>query len=193
MYVLDKTEFYQAMARSGFGSVRALADFLGVHRNTIQRYLSGGPVVSSTLERVFEVLNLRLEIAVVHAGRGQSSGFEYVAALVDKLHAWFPEVTFVLFGSRGRGRHARYADWDIGAYCSKGLPHSRYRSILLRLRDEEDSLPCYVDLVNLNRAGDEFLANISTSWTFLTGSQCDWLHLQRKVADGREGKTPRRR
>jgi len=184
MYVLDKAIFNGAMARSGFRSVQSLADFLGVHRNTIQHYLSGRPILPSSLDRVLDVLNLRLERAVVHVGKEQSSGFEPIAVLLDRLHGFFPDVTFVLFGSRSRGKHARYAYWDIGVYRAEGLPHDRYRSILLSLRDGEDSLPCYVDLVNLNRADGEFLINISASWVFLTGSQCDWLHLQRKVTDG---------
>lgn len=184
MYVVDKTAFYDAMARRGFGSVRALAGFLGVHRNTIQNYLSGKPVLPSTLDRVLDVLGLRLERAVVRVVKEPTPDFGPIAALVDRLHGLFPDVTLVLFGSRSRGAHARYADWDIGVYRAEGLPHSRYRCILLKLRDEEDSLPCYVDLVNLNRADGGFLSNLAASWVFLTGSQRDWLHLQRKVTDG---------
>lgn len=184
MYALDKTVFYHAMARSGFRSVQSLADFLGVHRNTIQYYLSGKPALSATLGRILDVLGLRLQSAIIHVNREQPSGFEPVAELVDRLHVLFPDVTLVLFGSRSRGKHARYADWDIGAYRAKGLPHARYRDILLRLREEEELLPFFLDLVNLNRADRAFLANISRSWIFLTGSQRDWLHLQRKAAHG---------
>jgi predicted nucleotidyltransferase len=184
MYVVDKAVIHDAMAQRGFKSVQSLASFLGVHRNTIHHYLSGRPILPSALERILEALDLRLEHAIVRTGEEPGADFEPIADLVDRLHALFPDVTFVLFGSRSRGKHARYADWDIGVYRAKGLSHSRYRSILLKLRDEEDSLPYYVDLVNLNRADGEFLSNLAKSWVFLTGSRRDWLHLQRKVTDG---------
>lgn len=103
-------------------------------------------------------------------------------SLIDELHARFPEVTFVLFGSRAEGRARRYSDWDIGVYSREGVSHARYRAIVRAAREAMDATPYLVDVVNLNRAEPEFLLEIAKHWRFLTGWRRDWEELRRKAA-----------
>jgi len=51
------------------------------------------------------------------------------------------------------------------------------------MKDEymEDE-PFFVDIVNLNRADDDFMRDISRNWQFLSGRLSDWIDLQRKAA-----------
>lgn len=182
MVILDAGRFWEALKRKGYTSASELAQNLGIHRNTIQRYLSGKNVLPENLEKVLRALSLKFSEALIEKKESASPQMETLAAVVDKLHREFPEATFILFGSRAEGRARQYSDWDIGVYSRDGIAHALYRKIALRKDDLEEGLPYFIDIVNLNRADLAFLRDISKDWVFLTGSQQDWLDLQKKVA-----------
>ncbi len=182
MLVLNTAKFHEALKKRGYRSLGQFAHELGLHRNTIHHYLSGRSVIPEGLERILSGLSLRPGELLVEREE-QSFLAEPIAALVDGLHSEFPQLTFILFGSRARGRAKKYSDWDIGVFSADVLPHSLYRRVLGRKDDLAENLPFFVDVVNLNNADSAFLKEASRHWRFLTGRQRDWIALQRKVAD----------
>lgn len=183
MYILDASKVREAVKKRGYHSLGRLAHSLGLHRNSIHYYLSGRPVLPLSLEKMLEALNLRLADVMVDKKEASANfPYEAIAPPVDRLHAEFPEVTFVLFGSRARGSGQKYSDWDLGVYSRENLFHVLYRRIV-RFKDEAvEDFPFLVDLVNLNRAPPSFLKEASKGWIFLAGRQRDWIDLQRKAA-----------
>ncbi len=182
MYYLDKDKVLEAMKKRGCSSVLAMAAQLGLHRNTIQNYLSGHTVFPNALEKLFQ--HLQLEPADVLRKRKKSISVpqEEIAEVVDNLHQRFPDVTFVLFGSRAKGTAKKYSDYDLGAYSSQGLSHRLFSKILLAKDDLEEDLPFMIDLVNLTRASPDFLRRLAAHWSFLSGRQTGWVELQKKVS-----------
>ena len=182
MYILDSKVFKQALKAKGYSSITDFAKALRVHRNTVYHYLAGHSVFAPKFEGLLHALGLNLSEAIVRKESATSSGMQGLAPIVDHIHEEFPQVTLVLFGSRARGTASRYADWDLGVYCSSSMPHALYRKIRRRVGDlAEDSL-YMIDVVNLNRADEAFVREASRGWIFLSGKQKDWLALQERTA-----------
>jgi len=74
MFILDKFVFRKALAQKGYKSLDSLAKALGMHRNTIQYYLSGQPVISKKLTTVLEELELDPSDVIVKTGSAGSNG-----------------------------------------------------------------------------------------------------------------------
>jgi len=179
MYVLDKNIFIQALKKSGFRSITELSDFIGVHRNTIQYFLSGKNVLPESVDKVLEVLELSPKDAFTKKKPfKKDGGKKQIAFLVDMLHEKFPDITFILIGSRAKNKSRKYSDWDIGCYSKKGVSHSIYRKMLILIHAQVESLAFYIDLVNLNNAPLSFLKEVSKGWKFLSGKQMDWITLK---------------
>ncbi len=181
MHIIDSERFQQALRERGYRSIGALAKTLGIHRNTIHHYLSGNGVFPDGLERILEALDLSPADIIIKR-EPEERPLERIAPFVDALHENFPEVTFILFGSRVRRNARKYSDWDIGVYVSEGLAHERYREIVRLAEELAEELPFDIDVVNLNHADEAFLAEASRGWRFLSGRLSDWYALQRKVA-----------
>lgn len=182
MQIVDNKRFAKAMKDKGYSSIGEFAKRLGVHRNTIHYYLSGHGVFPQAFEKIMKALDLKPSDILIDDGISTGSSFEQIASLIDELHTEFPQVSFVLFGSRSRGEAAKYADWDIGVFSDKGLSHETYRRVVRRKNELIEDLPFFVDIVNLNRADENFLAEISKEWRFLAGRLSDWIKMQRKAA-----------
>jgi hypothetical protein len=183
VHVLDAEKVARRLKDKGWGSLTALAHALGLHRNTLHYYLSGKPVFSAALEKLFAALDLDPAVAVVKKSFFAAPGeIAAIAPLVDTLHAAFPQTTYVLFGSRAEGCARRYSDFDIGVFAAVGLKHELFRKLLRIKTDWEEDSPYFIDLVNLDRADPEFLRRISRGWKFLAGRQQDWMMLQNKAA-----------
>jgi len=71
MFILDKFVFRRALAEKGYKSLDSLAKSLGMHRNTIQYYLSGQPVISKKLTVVLEELELSPSEVIIKKGESQ--------------------------------------------------------------------------------------------------------------------------
>jgi predicted nucleotidyltransferase len=170
------------MKAKGYRSIGALAKQLGMHRNTVHHYLSGNGVFPENLEKMLSALDLKPWDVLVEKREEPTLLLEPIAPLIDQLHREFPDVTFVLFGSRTRGRAHKYSDWDIGVFSEKGMSHEEYRRIALRADELAEDLPFMVEVVNLNRADSAFLRDASRGWKFLVGTMGDWIALERKVA-----------
>lgn len=181
MYIIDAEKFTKAAREKGYQSIAQLASSLGVHRNTVHYYLSGHGVFPSSLDKLLETLDLSPNEIIVKK-KSENSSNDKIASLVDILHKEFPDVSFVLFGSRARGVAGKYSDWDIGVFSKEGLKHDVYRRVVRRKNDLVENFPFSVDIVNLNRTSEYFLQEASKGWTFLTGRVSDWIELKRKAA-----------
>lgn len=182
MHIIDQKAFKKALKEKGYRSIGAFAKALGIHRNTVHHYLSGNGVFPENLEKMFSALSLKPWDVIVEKKDEKVHELEPIAPFIDRLHREFPDVTFVLFGSRVQGRAHRYSDWDIGVYSRKSMTHEQYRKIAMRADDLSEDMPYMVEVVNLNRADAEFLRNASHGWLFLAGNVSDWVELERKVA-----------
>jgi predicted nucleotidyltransferase len=181
MFVIDTRQFRKAIRESGYRSITELARRLKIHRNTINYYLASNRVLPEKFEKMIEALDLHPSEILVEKQDPTKTPFSLIAPVVDELHQRFPEITFVLFGSRAGGRPHKYSDWDIGIYSRKGVPHPTYEEILRCADDLAEELPYMIQVVNFNKATTSFLKEASSQWKFLTGSQQDWLELQRKA------------
>lgn len=180
MITLDQDLFKSALRKSPYKNITALSQALGIHRNTIHYYLSGVSIIPQKLEHLLTSIGLNPLEALKRVPENTPPSLKSIAALTDTLHQQFPHITIVLFGSRARGSATRYADWDLGIYSNQGICHKDYQQLQRIKSDFEDESPYFIDLVNLNRADDTFLENISRDWMFLTGSQTDWINLNEK-------------
>jgi len=181
VYIVAKDLFHKALKEQGYPSLSQLARDLGIHRNTLHYYLAGRPLLPENFERVIGALGLSPGEILVQKKSSPDIPYQEIVPLIDQLHAEFPQVTFILFGSRAKGKARRYSDWDLGVYHKDGLDHSTYRSIVKRKGNLTEDFPYLVEVVNLNRADLEFLKDISRHWIFLTGRRQDWVDLQKRV------------
>jgi predicted nucleotidyltransferase len=181
MYCLDKSAVQKALDDKGFRSIQAFARHLGIHRNTVHHYLSGGEVLPTALGRILDALSLEPANAFQKKVGSSTTLSREIASLADRFHVRFPETTLILFGSRARGTSHPYSDYDLGVYASGGISHPRFLEMVREVKDLEESVPFMVDLVNLNRADDDFLNQASRNWLFLAGRQQDWIELQEKA------------
>ena len=175
-------QFKKALKEKGYRSIGRLAKALGIHRNTIHHYLSGNGVFPENLEKILRALDLKPDSILIEKDTSGVWSLEPIASIIDKLRVEFPDITFVLFGSRPRGTAHKYSDWDIGVYSEGGLSHDLYRQVVRRTDDLVEDLPFFVDVVNLDRADKSFLREVSKNWIFLAGNVSGWVELQRKVA-----------
>lgn len=119
--VLDTEVLARAIRDAGYGSVRAFADALGLHRNTVGNYLNGQTALPDALERMLIALQLEpRDVLRLERRSRRVPGLE-VAGLVDDLHRALPDAVYVLFGSRARGTAKRYSDFDLGVCRADGL------------------------------------------------------------------------
>lgn len=178
MHVLDAAQVARRMSAKGIESLSALADLLGLHRNTLHYYLGGRPVFSAALDRIFTALDLDPAVAVVKKVSSLAVGDNgAIAPLVDQLHDAFPEAAYILFGSRAKGSARRYSDWDVGVFHRDGLGRDTFRKLVRIKSDWEENSPFFTDLVNLNGVDRKFLEKIIGTAHFLAGRQQDWLAL----------------
>ena len=178
---LQTERLEQAMREHGFESVRAFADALGVHRNTVHNYLHGRATLPDAFVRMLvaldldpgEVLRLRRPSVHVPALR--------VADLVDELAAVLPEAAIVLFGSRARGDAKPHSDYDLGVFRSGPLEFTEYSRALDVVEEWNERSLSRAQLVDLVRADPDFVVDIADDLRFLAGSLRAWCDLLRKA------------
>lgn len=181
MYIIDSKKFHEALEQRGYTTLQAFAKELGLHRNTLHYYLSGNGVFPTALNQILDRLELKPEEILIQKEKPFLQKLEPISEVMEKLQKKFPQVTFVLFGSRTKSKATKYADWDIGIFSAEGLPHGLYRQIKKELSDTTEDLPTFFDLTNLNNADSDFLKRASKGWIFLGGKLKDWMLLNQKV------------
>jgi predicted nucleotidyltransferase len=181
MFILNRDALAQALKRKGFSGFSELSETLGIHRNTLNRYLQGEPVLPKSIDAVLSILDLKPEDALIESVKDRNKPLQQIAGIVDELNSLNPNVAIVLFGSRSRKKHHKYSDFDIGVYSAKKLNHSDYLKLRRRASELFEKQPFNVDFVNLHNADASFLDNIRRTWQFLGGSMKSWLDLQNQA------------
>lgn len=179
---IDKGLLKKSIHASADSSLSQFAERIGLHRNTIYHYLSGGSPYQKGFLKLCESLSFEPDDLIVKESKGSVEVLnQKIAELVDHLHQNFPELSFVLFGSRSKKRAKPFSDWDIGFFSQNKITHQTHLDLLKSTDDFLESSLEEVDLVNLNEANFYFLKNISDTLVFLTGKRKDWLHFQNKL------------
>jgi predicted nucleotidyltransferase len=182
MAELDKDFLVKSLKNKQIQSFTELARRTGLHRNTINHYLSGNSVFQQGFEKICNSVAIS-PLDMVKKPKAKDR-IHAIAPLIDLLHEKFPQMTFVLFGSRARGREKEFSDWDVGFYSTQPISHRQHLD-MLKLKSEwleTSGLLVAVDLVNLNRADSDFLQACQDDFIFLTGKLKDWYALKEKAA-----------
>lgn len=173
-FVLNKEGFLAALSEGGYSSVSELAGVLGVHRNSLSNYINGGQIFPEVLERA--LLALRVDPAkVIKLGApAVDESTRVVAELTDRIATKDPQCCVVLFGSRARGRHKRFSDFDLGVYANGGIPFAVFSSMLSCVDEFNESTMHTAQLTNISEAKSDFLTEIGPDLRFLAGSHVAW-------------------
>lgn len=178
---LDTRKVRQAIRSHGYGSVQALADALGLHRNTVSNYLTGKTGFPEALGLLLAKLHLQpADVIILDEPRRLVPALE-LADLLDQLLQAQPHAAFVLFGSRARERSKSYSDYDLGVFSESGLWFREYSRLLDIVAEWNEISLHEVQLVNLNQADASFLRNIAPDLLHLAGSMGAWCALLRKA------------
>ena len=177
---LNAEMLQRAMHEQGYASAKELAADLGLHRNTVGRYLAGNAAIPGALARLLVALDLSPgETLSLRRRRRHVPGLA-VSDLVELLHGALPGAAFVLFGSRARGSAKRFSDYDIGVYRSEGLEFSAYSRLLDLVAEWNRESLSTAQLADLTRADAAFVAGLAEDLLFLAGSHAAWCELLEK-------------
>lgn len=172
MLTLDKRRFRAALKSRGLNSVLALSRTTGLHRNTINYYLSGHSVYQQGYLRFCAVLGVSAHDLV--CSRPRSEIPRDIALLLDHLTEAYPHLAFILFGSRARYVAKEFSDWDVGFFTANKISHDEHLGLLVTADKIAGDSVTAVELVNLNDADDDFLADNREDFIYLTGSLTQW-------------------
>lgn len=171
MYSLNRDLFKQLAKHRGFRSIGELCAAIGVHRNSLSRYLNGASVYPEVLEKAFSTLEVDPHAVLI---KHQSSDAEAVDKAIRKIAAAivsaYPNIAVILFGSRTKGKQRKYSDIDIGVLADKTLPLDTFSSLKEIVETTGEDLPYKIDLVDLGRADREFLKALAPSARFIGGN-----------------------
>lgn len=183
-YVIDQDKFEQGVRDAGFRSVSALAQRLGVHRNSLYHYLSGkNGVYPTVLSNAFELLGIEPSEVIIRDSRRDRYDLKVISPLVDRLQSKYSVGCYILFGSRSKKTHKEFSDFDIGLYASNKIAHDVYFDLVEYTAVLAEDLPVEVQLVDLSSATDEFLLEAIPGAKFLGGSLTNWLALKERILD----------
>jgi predicted nucleotidyltransferase len=180
-YILNKDSFLATLRASSYRSVSALAAAIGVHRNSLSNYVNGDPVFPEVLERALLALQADPATMITRVAPVLDQSPRVVAELTDRIARRDPTACVVLFGSRARGRHKRFSDFDIGAYSKRGIPFATFSEMLSCVDDFNETSMHTAQLTNLSDADREFLREIGPDLKFLAGSNVAWNNLNDTV------------
>ena len=188
MYVIDSTELERAMLANGYPTLQALADAMGVHRNTLHYYLKGQSVFPKAVSDLLDRLHLAPAQAIRKKATPRYEVWGVIAPVVDRLIEEFSDVAWVMFGSRARGDERKYSDWDLGVFARAGIEHRRYIKMRERLMALMEPTAYLADLTNLCVADRDFYDSVVTDLVYLGGSFSEWLALQERMQSDEAGK-----
>lgn len=176
MIRVNRANFERALSVHGFSTVAELCAAVGVHRNSISRYLCGAPVLPKVLDRVFEKLELNPSEALYRAQPERLVPLHgLLAPILSKILKRFPKTAIVLFGSRAKGSEKRYSDIDLGVISDSKFTLNELSELKEIVESASEDLPYLIDIVDLSRADESFRNEVKSSAIFLGG---DPLHYQ---------------
>lgn len=187
-FILNRENFLAALTKGGYASVTELAGALGVHRNSLSHYINGGQVFPEVLEKALIALRLDPSSAIERLETIRDEPTREIARLSDQIARKDTHSCVVLFGSRARGRHKEFSDYDLGVYNPNGIPFADFSVMLSCVDDFNDDTMLTAQLSNLSDADTTFLSEIGPDLRFVAGSRVAWTTLLDKVRGTRHGR-----
>ena len=175
--ILNVERANTALKARNFRSWGEFSRELGIHRNTLQKYLSGTPALPRALEQIIAALELDPGEALKDSIPRRCVKTAAIVPLLADLNHAAPDCAFVLFGSRARSTAKPFSDYDIGVFRKEKLGLDEFSRLLDFVAQWNDSNMTTVQLTNLSIADDAFLASISEHMEFVTGSLSEWLNI----------------
>ncbi len=178
--VLDRQKFMASLKSQGIKSFLEMSRASGLHRNTINHYLKGGPIYQTAFLEICKILQVQPRDLTSAKPTSIAIPTE-LAIILDSLHGHFPQLTFVLFGSRARNTPKRFSDWDIGFFADEQLAHQVHLNLLKKTDDLLDNSLLEINLVNLQEAPADFLKTIAPDIVYLTGHLSDFQNFKESL------------
>ena len=179
MEIVDRQKFMLSLKNQGIKSFLEMSRISGLHRNTINHYLKGGSIYQTAFLEICKILQVQPQ-DLTSASPTQIVIPAELAQTLDALHQSYPDITFVLFGSRARNSAKPFSDWDIGFFANKKITHQTHLNLLKKMDDLMDNSMLEINLVNLQEADVDFLKSIAPDITYLTGQLCDFQKLKER-------------
>src|SRR3989338_4929904 len=171
-YILNKEAFKKGLIERGYRGVADFAVQNRIHRNTLQKLLTGRPVFSMTFQLLVDILKVDplALMTPVSEIKGIPHG-EELRPVIGPLIRQDKKIAVVLIGSRASGKAKYYSDWDLGIVrYPEPITGIEYLQFKNKVEEMTDNLVRSVDLVNLNQAPAWFLEGLS-SIIFLDGNR----------------------
>ena len=169
IYVLDREKLDELLKEKGYSSYLDFCEKTGIHKNTLNYYLSGRDIFSKKLYEIAQALDVE-PIQLIKSNQPRLENIEELEGILKEL-ASLSGLAIILLGSRAKGSYSRYSDWDLGVTRSgKPLTGREFLRLRGRITDIADNLPRNVDLINLDASPIWFLETINYEPIFLAGS-----------------------
>ena len=179
-FTLNPDVIAEALQAKGYKSVRDFAERLGLHRNTVGNYLNGQAVLPEALERMLLALDLSPGQALRETVLRRKVPGLRITRLLEQLGQAAPENAIVLFGSRARGTHKPFSDYDLGVFREAGIPFQKFSRLLDITEEWNGQELSTVQLVNLSAADEQFLHGICNDACFVGGNTEQWAAFLKK-------------
>ena len=180
-FILNREGFLAALSERGYSSVSELAGALGVHRNSLSNYINGSQVFPEVLEKALLALRVDPATIIKLTGPSVDDSSRVIAELTDRIATKNLGCCVVLFGSRARGRHKPFSDFDLAVYAPAGIPFVDFSLMLSCVDEFNESTMHTAQLTNISAADDGFLNQIGPDLRFLAGSHVAWNSLVDRV------------
>ena len=190
-WVLNMERVKELAALRSIESQSELCELAGVHPNSLTPYAKGerSPITQVVTE-VATVLGVS-PISLIENNKQDS----LVCDAQHKFEAILPaDLALMLFGSRARKSARKYSDIDVGVTGgAKPISFSSYVKFQSQVEEQFENFSHTINLVNLDKAPQDFLLSIAPDLTFLCGSHTAAAFLQGYISGQKENKTTTRR
>ena len=179
MYFLNTQALRQSIRRFGFRGIKPFLEHIGLHRNALDRFSRGAPVLPRSIELTLAALNLPLEHALL---KGSQCVPEPITHLVETLHHRYPTTSIFLVNSRSTFIPGNNNVYTLGAYDKQGLPPAHFQSIVEQKALVEKQCAYVIECINLNDSSADFLHSIACELQLLAGYEHDRLTLIQRAS-----------
>lgn len=181
-YILNREAFEEQLRVKGYKNHLEFCKKTGIHRNTLNYYLSGHEIFPKKFYKIAEGLGVDPKELIAQKAP-QIDYLNEIKTIIQEL-SQKPGVAVVLLGSRANGRAKRYSDWDLGVTAGE-KKLSGFELLRLKRSVEvlAEDLPRKVEIINLDAAPCWFLESIDYEPVFL-GGDANSYHYFKGVLDG---------
>lgn len=181
MMILNRRYLLRRLRDADYASISDFCAQHHIHRNSVSQYLNGKGVLQPVVQLLFEKLHLERDEALLETVDSRSiPELPLLSRTIDRLVSEFPAYSYILFGSRARGKARTYSDVDLGVVGNAPLSLDVWSGMRNIVDETSEDLPYMVDLVDLKRADHDFLSSVRTRAVFLGGSLSGWQELQKQ-------------